>query len=66
MIYPLDAAGGSEKNKHTDDPIIGLVMAFPSTSREDDAVSYTVNQISEYAEDESNFDDENDNAYEYQ
>lgn len=66
MIYPLDAAGGSEKNKHTDDPIIGLVMAFPSTSRKDDAVSYTVNQISEYAEDERNFDDENDNAYEYQ
>lgn len=64
MIYPLDAAGGSVKNKHTDDPIIGLVMAFPSTSRKDDAVSYIVNQIPEYAEDESNFDNENDNTYE--
>lgn len=64
MIYPLDAAGGSKKYKHTDAPIIGLVMAFPSTNREGDAVSYTVNQISEFAEDESNFDNENDNTYE--
>lgn len=64
MIYPLDANGATNKYKHTDDPIIGLVMAFPSTTRTDNAVSYTVNQIAEYAEEENNFDTENDNKYE--
>lgn len=64
MIYPLDAAGGSDNNKHTDDPIIGLVMSFPSTLRTDNAVSYTVSQIVDYAEVEDNFDNENDNTYE--
>lgn len=63
MIYPLDAAGGSEKNKHTDDPIISLVMSFPSTTRTDDAISYTVSRIAEFEEDETNFDNENDNTY---
>ena len=64
MIYPLDANGADEANKHTDDPIIGLVMAFPNSTRTDKAISYTVNQIAEYAADEDNFDNENDNTYE--
>lgn len=64
MIYPLDAYGASpEKFKHTDDPIIGLVIAFPKTSRDDMAVSYTANQIAEFAETENEFDNNNDNAY---
>ena len=64
MIYPLDANGADEANKHTDDPIIGLVIAFPNSTRTDQAISYTVNQIAEYADDEENFENENDNAYE--
>ncbi len=64
MIYPLDANGADDSNKHTDPPIIGLVMAFPNSSKTDLAISYTINQIAEYADDEDNFDIENDNAYE--
>ncbi|MCM1178227.1 MAG: Z1 domain-containing protein [Clostridium sp.] len=63
MIYPLDAHGADESNKHTDDPIIGLVISFPNSSDKNMAISYTANLISEYAEDEENFYNENDNTY---
>lgn len=63
MLYPLDAHGADEANSHSDDPIIGLVMAFPASTNDDLAISYTVNQIAEYATDEENFENENDNAY---
>ena len=64
MIYPLDSYGADEKNSHTDDPIIGLVLSFPESKRKEKAISYTVNQIAEYADDEDNFDNDNDNTYE--
>ena len=64
MLYPLDAHGADEAYSHSDDPIIGLVMAFPASTQDDLAISYTVNQIAEYAADEENFENENDNAYE--
>ena len=64
MIYPLDAFGADENNRHTDPPIIGLVLSFPESKRKEKAISYTVNQIAEYAEDEENFDNDNDNTYE--
>ena len=63
MIYPLDAYGADRRNSHTDDPIIGLVLSFPSSGHAEKGITYTVNQIGEYAEDEENFDTENDNIY---
>lgn len=64
MIYPLDANGANDSNLHTDDPVIGLVIAFPQSKLSNHAISYTVNQIAEYAEDEETFDNDNDNTYE--
>lgn len=63
MIYPLDAYGADRRNSHTDDPIIGLVLSFPSSKHAEKGITYTVNQIGEYAETEENFDTENDNIY---
>lgn len=63
MIYPLDAYGADKSNSHTSDPFIGIVMAFPASPKDGMAISYTVNQIAEYADEEENFDIENDNAY---
>lgn len=75
IIYPLNPihanimnADGSIKNdtiqyKDEDDPFIGFAIVFPSSRLHDNAVSYTVNRVAEYAEIEDNFDNEDDNYY---
>ena len=63
MIYPLNPRGADSSLPDSGIPFIGLVIAFPSTSRTDIAYSYVVNQVEEYAEDENNFDETNDNTY---
>ena len=63
MIYPLNPRGADNSLPDNSIPFIGLVIAFPSTSRTDMAYSYVVNQVEEYAEDENNFDETNDNTY---
>lgn len=63
LIYPLDANGADETYDHTDKPIIGLVIAFPHSNNNNNAVTYTVNRIAEYADAEDIFDIENDNEY---
>lgn len=74
LIYPLNPESANIKNKQgniiegtiaykkTDEPFIGLVLSFPS-SETGVSVSYTVNQIAEFAETEDNFDNNNDNVY---
>lgn len=63
MIYPLNPRGADESFPDTCKPFIGLVISFPDTSRKDMAVSYVANPISEYADEEELFNNENDNAY---
>ena len=73
IIYPLDPASSNMKDKqgnsmgqlqykHTDEPFIGLAVAFPGsdTGR---AVSYVVNQVADFTETENTFDEDNDNTY---
>jgi hypothetical protein len=47
----------------TDSPFVGFAIAFPNSNVRDNAVSYTVNRVAEYAEIEDNFDNEDDNNY---
>lgn len=63
MIYPLNPRGADESYPDTGKPFIGLVISFPDTSRKDMAVSYVANPLSEYADEEELFNNENDNAY---
>jgi len=77
IIYPLnpeyanirDLEGNIEPGtiayEVTDEPFIGFVIAFPSSAG-NHAISYTVNQIAEFAEIENTFDNENDNVYDEQ
>lgn len=77
LIYPINPESANIKNKQgniingtitykkTDEPFIGLVLSFPG-SETGVSVSYTVNQIAEFAETENNFDNENDNVYDEQ
>lgn len=53
---------GQLQYKHTDEPFIGLAVAFPGsdTGR---AVSYVVNQVADFTETENTFDEDNDNTY---
>lgn len=74
IVYPLNPEcanirdkyhniiNGTTRYKITDDPFIGFAMSFPN-SETGASVSYTVNQIAEFAETENNFDKENDNIY---
>ena len=74
LIYPLNTECANVKDKHgniqngtisyskTDDPFIGFVISFPSSST-NIAISYAVNQVAEFAETEILFDNENDNVY---
>jgi len=74
LIYPLNPECANAKDKQgnriagtvtyekTDEPFIGFVISFPS-SRTNIAISYTVNQVAEFAETENLFDNENDNVY---
>ncbi|MBR2260210.1 MAG: Z1 domain-containing protein [Paludibacteraceae bacterium] len=75
IIYPLNPicaniknADGSSKSGtiqyvETDSPFVGFAIAFPNSNVRDNAVTYTVNRVAEYAETEDNFDNEDDNNY---
>lgn len=64
MIYPLNPAAANDKlYTPQDTPFIGLVIAFPRTTREDVACSYVCNQVEEYEQDEETFLNNNDNTY---
>jgi len=77
LIYPLNPECANIKDKEgnivagtiiyqkTDKPFIGFVVSFPG-SKTNIAISYTVNQIAEFAETENSFDSENDNTYDEQ
>jgi len=74
LIYPLNPVcanvldkqnqpqKGTIKYSASDEPFIGFVISFPSSST-NIAISYTVNQVAEFAETETLFDNENDNIY---
>jgi len=74
LIYPLNPVCANVLDKQgniqegtisynvTDDPFIGFVISFPGSAKFY-AISYTVNQIAEFAETENTFDNENDNVY---
>lgn len=68
IIYPLNPVCANKKNGtiqyvKTDSPFVGFAIAFPNSNVRDNAVSYTVNRVAEYAEIEDNFDNEDDNNY---
>lgn len=75
IIYPLNPIYANIKNAdgtiksgtiqytEEDSPFIGFAISFPHSEVRDNAVSYTVNRVAEYAETEDNFDNENDNNY---
>ena len=77
LIYPLNPAcanvldeqgnirSGTISYNETDEPFIGFAIVFPSSAG-NYAISYTVNQIAEFAETENTFDNENDNVYDEQ
>lgn len=77
LIYPLNPICANVLNKQgdiqsgtisytkTDEPFIGFVISFPSSST-NIAVAYAVNQVAEFAETETLFDNENDNVYDEQ
>lgn len=75
IIYPLNPVCANIKNddntiksgtiqySETDSPFIGFAISFPRSDVPNNAVSYTVNRVAEYAETEDNFDNEDDNNY---
>lgn len=75
IIYPLNPECANVKDfnneiipntltfSNTDEPFIGFAISFPS-SNVNIAISYTANQIADFADTELNFDNENDNIYE--
>lgn len=75
IIYPLNPVCANITNEdgtikkgtiqyvETDSPFVGFAIAFPNSNVRDNAVSYTVNRVAEYAETEDNFDNEDDNNY---
>ena len=77
LIYPLNPVCANVLDKQgniqsgtisynvTDEPFIGFVISFPGSGKQY-AISYTVNQIAEFAETEDTFDNENDNVYDEQ
>ncbi|MDR2915539.1 MAG: Z1 domain-containing protein [Tannerella sp.] len=77
LIYPLNPVCSNVLDKQgniqngtisyniTDEPFIGFVISFPGSGKQY-AISYTVNQIAEFAETENTFDNENDNMYDEQ
>lgn len=46
-----------------DSPFIGFAISFPHSNVTNNAISYAVNQVAEFADIEDNFDNENDNTY---
>jgi hypothetical protein len=77
IIYPLNPECANVKDLHgniitdtityqkTDEPFIGFAISFPS-SNGNHAISYTINQIAEFAETEDIFNNETDNVYDEQ
>ena len=77
LIYPLNPVCANILDKQdniqegtisysvTDEPFIGFAISFPGSGKQY-AISYTVNQIAEFAETENTFDSENDNIYDEQ
>lgn len=77
LIYPLNPVCANVLDKQgniqsgtisyntADEPFIGFVISFPGSGKQY-AISYTVNQIAEFAETENVFDNENDNVYDEQ
>jgi hypothetical protein len=77
LIYPLNPECANVKDKQgnriagtityekTDEPFIGFVISFPSSST-NIAISYAVSQVAEFAETEDLFNNENDNTYDEQ
>lgn len=75
IIYPLNPVCANITNEdgtiksgtiqyvETDSPFVGFAIAFPNSNVHDNAVTYTVNRVAEYAETEDNFDNEDDNNY---
>lgn len=75
IIYPLNPVYANIKNAdgtiksgtiqytEEDSPFIGFAIAFPHSEVHDNAVTYIVNRVAEYAETEDNFDNEDDNNY---
>ena len=74
IIYPLNPVYANVKNNgsiksgtiqytEADSPFIGFAISFPHSEVPDNAVSYTVNRVQEYADTEDNFDNEDDNNY---
>lgn len=77
IIYPLNPECANVKDlfgniitdtiiyQKTDEPFIGFAISLPS-SNGNHAIFYTVNQVAEFAETETLFDNENDNIYDEQ
>ncbi len=77
LIYPLNPESANVKDKQdniqsgtisyskADEPFIGFAISFPN-SISNMAISYTVNQVAEFADTEDLFDTENDNIYDEQ
>jgi hypothetical protein len=75
LIYPLNPECANIKDKEgkiingtishnlADEPFIGLAISFPGSKIGDSSVSYTVNQIAEFADTENSFEREDDNNY---
>lgn len=63
MIYPLNPRGADPSLPDNGEPFVGLVIAFPNTTRTDIAYDYVQNPIGDYLEEEELFDETNDNTY---
>lgn len=64
IVYPLKpSADYVTKNKDGNEPYMSFAISFPHTNT-GVAVSYTVNQLTDFADTEDIFEQENDNVYE--
>ena len=63
MIYPLNPRGADPSLPDNGEPFVGLVIAFPNTTRTDIAYDYVQNPVGDYLEEEELFDETNDNTY---
>ena len=64
IIYPLKPDDGFvTSNKDGNEPYISFAISFPHTNT-GVAVSYSVNQLNDFADTEDIFESENDNEYE--
>lgn len=63
MIYPLNPRGADPSLPDNGEPFVGLVIAFPNTTRTDIAYNYVQNPVGDYLEEEELFDETNDNTY---